>query len=171
MTKLTDIQSILLTLGAQRPDGSLLPPSDTLQNKLSPVRKAIGQLIKRGLAAEVEVTETALTWREEAELRFGAVITEAGKKAIDVQEPQVEKPVEPRGNEAAAVSAPRAESKQGKVFDMLKREQGASLDELVGATGWLPHTTRAALTGIRKRGVTLTKEKVSGVTRYKVATA
>ena len=24
--------------------------------------------------------------------------------------------------------------------------------ELVAATGWLPHTTRAALTGLRKRG-------------------
>ena len=29
---------------------------------------------------------------------------------------------------------------------------GATLAELVAATGWLPHTTRAALTGLRKRG-------------------
>ncbi len=31
-------------------------------------------------------------------------------------------------------------------------QQGATLAELVAATGWLPHTTRAALTGLRKRG-------------------
>ena len=30
--------------------------------------------------------------------------------------------------------------------------QGATLDALVNATGWLPHTTRAVLTGLRKRG-------------------
>jgi DNA-binding transcriptional regulator PaaX len=34
----------------------------------------------------------------------------------------------------------------------LQRGDGASLAELVAATGWLPHTTRAALTGLRKRG-------------------
>jgi hypothetical protein len=29
---------------------------------------------------------------------------------------------------------------------------GATLAALVKATGWLPHTTRAALTGLRKKG-------------------
>ena len=35
---------------------------------------------------------------------------------------------------------------------MLSKDDGASLDALIKATGWLPHTTRAALTGLRKRG-------------------
>ena len=35
---------------------------------------------------------------------------------------------------------------------MLSTDMGATLDELTGATGWLPHTARAALTGLRKRG-------------------
>ena len=35
---------------------------------------------------------------------------------------------------------------------LLQRGDGATLAELVAATGWLPHTTRAALTGLRKRG-------------------
>ncbi len=35
---------------------------------------------------------------------------------------------------------------------LLQRGDGAALAELVSATGWLPHTTRAALTGLRKRG-------------------
>src|SRR5208337_2393059 len=34
-------------------------------------------------------------------------------------------------------------------------EIGATIDELIDATGWLPHTTRAALTGLRKRGFAL----------------
>ena len=38
------------------------------------------------------------------------------------------------------------------MITLLKRPGGATLAELVAATSWLPHTTRAALTGLRKRG-------------------
>ena len=41
------------------------------------------------------------------------------------------------------------------MIEMLSREDGASLDALIKATGWLPHTTRAALTGLRKKGYAL----------------
>lgn len=51
---------------------------------------------------------------------------------------------------------------------MLKRPEGATLDELVAATGWLPHTTRAAMTGLRKKGHRITRTKVDGVSRYTV---
>jgi DNA-binding IclR family transcriptional regulator len=47
---------------------------------------------------------------------------------------------------------PRATSKLAAVIGMLRRPEGATLMDLVAATGWLPHTTRAALTGVRKRG-------------------
>jgi DNA-binding transcriptional regulator PaaX len=52
---------------------------------------------------------------------------------------------------------------------MLQREHGASLDELVAAMGWLPHTTRAALTGLRKKGYLIASEKVEDVRRYRIA--
>jgi len=41
----------------------------------------------------------------------------------------------------------------------LRREQGAKLDELIAATGWLPHTARAALTGLRHRGYEVRLER------------
>src|SRR5947209_16753032 len=47
----------------------------------------------------------------------------------------------------------RVGSKQAKIVELMKRAKGATLDELVEATDWLPHTTRAALTGLRKRGL------------------
>jgi hypothetical protein len=50
----------------------------------------------------------------------------------------------------------------------MRRPGGASLDEMTGATGWLPHTARAMLTGFRKKGFTLAKEKVEGSTRYSI---
>jgi hypothetical protein len=56
----------------------------------------------------------------------------------------------------------RAGSKQAKIVDLMKRAKGATLDELVEATDWLPHTTRAALTGLRKRGLTLERVKDEG---------
>jgi hypothetical protein len=53
---------------------------------------------------------------------------------------------------------------------MLQRPEGASLDDLVALTGWLPHTTRAALTGLRKKGFHIASEKTeSGVRIYYIA--
>ena len=49
-------------------------------------------------------------------------------------------------------SAPRGGTKLARVLELLQRDQGATLDELILTTDWLPHTTRAALTGLRKRG-------------------
>jgi hypothetical protein len=56
----------------------------------------------------------------------------------------------------------RAGSKQGKIIDLMKRTKGATLDEMIEATEWLPHTTRAALTGLRKRGLTVERMKDQG---------
>jgi hypothetical protein len=42
---------------------------------------------------------------------------------------------------------------------LIRRDHGATLAELVAATGWLPHTTRAALTGLRKRGYAVTIDR------------
>ena len=49
-------------------------------------------------------------------------------------------------------SAPRGGSKLARVVALLERGRGATIAELIAATGWLAHTTRAALTGLRKRG-------------------
>lgn len=58
-------------------------------------------------------------------------------------------------------------SKQTLIKDLLAREEGATLDDMIAATGWLPHTTRAALTGLRKKGFAIDRNKVEGVTRYR----
>lgn len=68
-------------------------------------------------------------------------------------------------------AVPAAPSKISLVLDLLRREQGASLDEMVEVTGWLSHTTRAALTGLKKKGHVIDKAKVDGVTRYTIAPA
>ena len=46
----------------------------------------------------------------------------------------------------------RPGGKLGLLLDAVARPQGATLDELTAASGWLPHTTRAAISRLRQRG-------------------
>lgn len=67
---------------------------------------------------------------------------------------------------------PKRPSKSATVLAMLQRREGATLDQLVIATGWLPHTARAALTGLKKKGHDVTSDKPAGGVRiYRVSTA
>jgi hypothetical protein len=47
------------------------------------------------------------------------------------------------------------------------RDEGATLNDMIAATGWLPHTTRAALTGLKKKGYAISSDKVDGVRTYR----
>lgn len=75
-----------------------------------------------------------------------------------------------KSTKAVAAAKPLA-SKNDRVLALLRREKGAALTEITDATGWLPHSARAVLTGLRKKGFTLVKSKVEGVTRYKITAA
>lgn len=60
----------------------------------------------------------------------------------------------------------RTGTKQALVCDLLRRVGGASVGELAAATGWQTHTVRAALTGLRRRGLVIDKATFDQVTRY-----
>lgn len=49
-------------------------------------------------------------------------------------------------------------SKSAAVQKMLSRNRGASLTEIMAATHWQPHSTRAFLTGLRKKGLVVLRE-------------
>jgi Protein of unknown function (DUF3489) len=55
----------------------------------------------------------------------------------------------------------RAGSKKNKVLALLKRRQGATLKELMKATGWQAHSVRGFLSGsiAKKMGFTVKSEK------------
>ncbi len=59
-------------------------------------------------------------------------------------------------------------TKVSQLIALLEREGGASITELATSLGWLPHTTRAALTGLRKKGRDIIKSKADDVTRYHI---
>lgn len=60
-------------------------------------------------------------------------------------------------------------TKQDTVLKLLNRPQGATIARLQKATGWQPHSVRAALTGLRKKRHDVTRDKnAKGVTVYKI---
>jgi Protein of unknown function (DUF3489) len=60
-------------------------------------------------------------------------------------------------------------SKKGTILALLKRPRGAAISELTAATGWQSHSVRAVLTGLRKEGRELLRDKDdAGATRYRV---
>ena len=60
----------------------------------------------------------------------------------------------------------RPKTKAGMVEDLLIRDKGASLGELCQATGWQPHSARAFLTGLRKKGKALERAKREDETTF-----
>lgn len=73
--------------------------------------------------------------------------------------------------DTAHVQAKRPAPKTEQVLALLRRPDGATVPELMAATGWLPHTTRAALTGLRKKGHTITRGSRDGATCYTATAA
>ncbi len=63
----------------------------------------------------------------------------------------------------------RPGTKQARLVDQLSRPGGASIADLGALLGWQPHTVRAALTGLRKKGYVITSAKdATGVSVYRV---
>jgi Protein of unknown function (DUF3489) len=173
--KLTDTQRLLLSAAASRNDRCLAIPK-TLKGGAA--RQVVAKLVDAGLAREIAAKSGLPVWRREEETgrAYAVKMTVAGVKAVANENPAVgvDEAVLPspsRSNPAAtrsevgeesgrtkvrnasvATSAPRAGTKIGDVVNLIQRDCGATLEELVAATGWLPHTARAALTGLRKRG-------------------
>lgn len=167
---LTETQTFLLSAASRR-DDLLIPLPDTLKGAAAD--KVARGLLAKGLAEECAVSRDAPAWRQDdAGEPIGLRITRAGLAAIGLDEPHevastADVTVKPTAPPLAPISdarfldaakLPRAGSKQGQLIAMLSRGEGASTNEIATALGWLPHTTRAALTGLRHKGYELRRE-------------
>ena len=192
--KLTDTQLLILSRAAQRDDHAIdLPPN----LKGGAAEKVVTALINGGLAEGAMAKPGMPAWRRDDEDRplaltltnhaFDVLGIEtdaeadpalAVRSAAENSNERRSKRARPRagskreqrrhgGREPGG--APRPGTKQALIVTFLEREQGATLDELVSVTEWLPHTTRAALTGLRKKGYGIAKDKdESGKTVYRI---
>ena len=123
------------------------------------VQKLATTLVERELVWEIRAKSGMPVWRRSEEGRSHAlIITKLGRTAIKVEDDRKSQgaqaststdKVAPAQSER---SIPRQGSKLSIVIDLVGRKNGAAIEELASATGWLPHTTRAALTGLRRRG-------------------
>ena len=67
-----------------------------------------------------------------------------------------------------ATTKPRR--KLDQVETLLLGPQGASIAEIMAATGWQQHSVRGAIAGaLKKRGLAITSDKASGTRRYRAA--
>lgn len=162
---LTDTQAILLSSAAKRETGSIFPLPATITASPGPIAKSLASLAKRCFAEEHETNTPEQVSRVDGTTRYGMFITAAGRTAIGVEDEQAQAKAPPPVAPAAKAS------KAALVLGMLSRSEGATLTELVEATRWLPHTTRAALTGLRKKGHALEKGKRDGATCYRIVAA
>ena len=161
---LTDTQAILLSSAAKRETGSIFPLPDTITASPGPIAKSLASLAKRGLVEERATSAPEQVSRIDGTTRYGMFITAAGRTAIGIED-ELAIVAEP-----PTVPAAKA-TKAALVLGLLGCSEGATLTELVAATGWLPHTTRAALTGLRKKGHVLDKGKRDGATCYRIVAA
>ena len=72
----------------------------------------------------------------------------------------------------AAEAAAHPGTKQAALTTLLERREGATIAQMCAKTGWQSHSVRAALTGLRKRGIQVTRTKdESGTTIYRAGPA
>ena len=147
MTKLTETQTIILSAGAKRADNIAMPLPKGLAGAAA--KMAVNKMIEHGWLQEVDANlrRNEPLWRETGDGHGTTlVVTDAGLLAIGI-EPAVVKTVTATAEHAFEVpkpmpSAQRVGTKQAMLIAMLQAPDGATITEIVAATGWLAHTAR-----------------------------
>jgi hypothetical protein len=193
--KLSDAQLVILSAAAQRSDGSLLPLPESLAAKGAALHRVmIETLCKRKLAEERRTINGAPEWRRDQECRpLGLFITKSGLLALGVTETEETRSAQaaasmprqrktgaakPRGKarKASPAGSKRrtkpSQSKQDLVIQMLRRQSGVTIGDIIAKTGWQPHSVRGFFSGLVKKKLKLplvSEVGKDGVHRYHIA--
>lgn len=166
MIKLTETQIIVLTAGAKRPDNIALPLPKGLAGAAA--KMAVAKMMEHGWLEEVDANTRRgePLWRETGDGHGTTlVVTDAGLLAIGIEPVVVKTVVMVHRPDAEAPApkqpTPRAGTKQAMLITLLRTPEGATMDEIVTATGWLAHTARGAMSGAlgKKLGLVVTSAK------------
>ena len=178
MTTPSDTQSLILSRAATRPGNLALPLSEWLVGAAA--KMVVGKMIARGWLEEVEANlrRHEPMWRETGDGHGTTLIaTEAGLEAIGIEplaasavasarkaKAKAELVQTPNDTGTAKPVAIRAGTKQAQIIAMLQRPEGATVAEMVDATGWLAHTVRGSISGALKKklGLPIAADKVEG---------
>lgn len=111
-------------------------------------------------ATRAESGAAAIAQKERAGRKAKRDGTKSKSTTKGKERPTIAAPSEPRQTKAAVVEA------------MLSRLEGASLEAICMATDWQPHTCRAFLTGLRKKGKEIDRDKdKDGKSVYRIRAA
>lgn len=166
MTKISDTQQRILVAASSQPRTDV---REHMQDLKSPAirDKVIESMFKHGLIIEAPDSEEVVY-----------IISAAGLAAIGKKQT-----AEPANNEpepAAEKSAEQPEekikgnSKKQIMIEMLSRDEGASIKQMMEVTGWLRHSVHGAMANLKKdffakHGKTITGSKTDGEDRiYKI---
>lgn len=157
--QLSDAQAVILSTACAREDGAVFPVTASLKG--GAVGNVCKSLLKQGLIEEIAATDLNTVWRHDEER--GPITLRATPLAcstLGITDQQDETPIE---TPTAPVQR-RKGTKQETLIEMLRAEGGATIDEIVEATGWQAHTVRGAMSGALKKklGLTITSEKIEG---------
>ena len=193
MTTPSDTQTLILSRAATRPGNLALPLPEGLVGAAA--KMVVGKMIARGWLEEVEANlrRSEPMWRETGDGHGTTLIaTEAGLEAIWIEpvvasavasarKAKLELVTGPKDVPEASLSpatpkpvAIRAGTKQAEIIALIQRPEGASIAEIVEATGWLAHSARGLISGGLKKKLNLPiiSEKVTGRgTVYKLEAA
>jgi len=180
MPKLSDSQLVILNAACKRPNGSVYPVTSKLTG--GALAKVLSSLLTKGLVKEVRAKQGETHWRLDDEERpLTLKVTPAAFEALGIVDGKAPAKVGTAAKRAKASSKPkrpakagrakkakarvaRGDSKQAQLIAMLKDKKGATIDEIVKAFGWQPHTVRGAIAGALKKrlGLNVTSEKIDG---------
>lgn len=197
MAKLSDSQLVVLSTACQRPDGCVFPV--TLKLKGNAVGNVLKSLLTKGFLEEVPGRADDTVWRYDdgapltlqasraaydelgiepetdraTEGRHAAAIDDGGLVGgTPAEQGIVAAKIETRARKTDQAPRTRGHSKQAKLIEMLKRPEGASIEEIGAAFDWQAHTVRGAIAGALKKklGLDVTSEKIDGRGRvYRIA--
>jgi hypothetical protein len=173
MTRLTDTQAIILSAAAQRDGHIALPLPESLRGGAA--TKVVGAMLAKGFLEEVDadIRNGEPVWRETGDGHgVTLVATDTGLAAIGIETDSAE--TKPTEDAAPKTRTPREATKQATLIAMLRAPDGASIAEIMAATGWQSHTVRGAMSGALKKklGLEITSEKVEDRGRvYKLPAA
>jgi hypothetical protein len=183
-SELTKLQRATLEAAAIRNDHTVFPVRSKPNLNAGSVAKLMKTFIAKGLAEERIAEGRTPVWRVADDgQRLAVVITTSGLAAIGLapvgknghsSRPAGKKaPIAANKPVLAAVSndqprKPRAGTKLAILVALLEREGGATVDEMVDATGWQAHSVRGVLSGTlqKKFGLQISSEKASDGNRF-----
>ena len=131
-------------------------------------KMAVGKMIEHGWLQEVDASlrRGEPLWRETGDGHGTTlVVTDAGLLAIGI-EPVVVKTVVAIHERAKAEPVghpptPRTGTKQAQLIALLQKPEGATMQEIIAATGWQAHSARGAMSGAlgKKLGLVVVSAK------------